>query len=375
MNTYYKIKSNHLQFQILQTQILSNKTSYLLLSAEGKECVSLKVLNKNHELGSMSIRFNRKCAMNRYLIENGSQTIQMVKAFLTFIISKESFQKISFVDTSHFNCNIPNNDLELLEEKPNSENELFNNFGALGGVLDHEIGVPQTYPVPLMCHNITIHGKTWYERHFGATFTHIHDRELVDNVVKKLHTIITKDSPIYETLHKLIHRKMDSTYVMYYPIFATMLELMESGVDDKSWMNLFNSWFGSNGHMGLKYKPHVPCALYYIFHTHLHSLFELPYYCGDSWSNDHNMTLEMELSYSTILEYPAIENLGENYAPVHKRMWGGRTKEDGTRNKRKRKNMTKKLRSWLQPTYFSFQIGGPSYRIGYGDFSLYRRKH
>lgn len=91
MNQYYKIKNKNHIFQILETNDFGKK-SYIILNADGQECVSVNVKVEEHELYLSMVKYNRTYSISQNM-GHGSDTILMVKSLLRFLINKEKFEK------------------------------------------------------------------------------------------------------------------------------------------------------------------------------------------------------------------------------------------------------------------------------------------
>jgi hypothetical protein len=291
-NTYYLLHTDEYIFQILQTDDFG-KRAYVLLNDEGKACVSVNVKNASTELYLSRIKFYKTCAVNKCM-ERGESTLRMVKALLRFLAEKEDFEKITFIDTSSFDC--------LLVEDEDDSNIFMKS-------------TPLTIQISLSFHNLTIYGETWYMRSFGATLSNNHVYELLQESIKKLRSTIIEKDDFYIRFHENIMRTRAATEVTSFQnVLSFMLELLDAYVNLDTWMNYFFEIFSGHGLVAKKYGSQYACSLYYMFDNAVNTMFQIPFECD---------TLEMEISRTTILKYPELSRVEENKSPKHKKVGGG----------------------------------------------------
>jgi hypothetical protein len=289
-DVYYVIETENHTFQVLITHDFGKK-QYIILNSAGKECMSVNIELDSNTLYLSMLKFNEDCALN-YPMVHGSATIEMMKSLLRFISQQETFTKVSFIDTSEFQCRLSQND-----------------------------EAPYDIPIPLAFHNITIYGKTWYERHFQATISDPELQERIQRSIERLHAIIKKDSVFLRferNLLNIIHRTESKRFRT---VLLNVVELLRIATDHSSWMTLFNDLFGSLGLIADKYGRTYSCSLYYMFDNAINELFLIPFECN---------SLPMEITLESILDYPEIKSVQQNANPKHRKSWGGeRTRRKG----------------------------------------------
>lgn len=283
---YYVIETDTYSFQLLVTYDFGKK-QYIIVNSAGKECISVIVKVERNELYLSMLRFNEECTLH-YSMARGSATIEMMKSLLRFISQQEIFSKVSFIDTSEFECLLSQND-----------------------------EAPYAIPIPLAFHNITIYGKTWYERHFQATIADSEIHKRVEQSIEQLHTIIQKDSIYFRferNLSTIVHRT-EST--RFRNVLVHVVELLSIAVQNVSWMNFFYDIFGPSGSIANKYGTSYSCSLYYTFDAAVNELFLIPFECN---------SMPMEITLESIMSYPDIKSAKENTHPTHLKSWGGEKK-------------------------------------------------
>jgi hypothetical protein len=284
-NIYHKIKNSIHTFQIVETYDYGTQ-SYILLNADGKECILVKVLKlkKDHTLYLSSIKYNPHCATNATM-ERGEETVAMIKAFLRFMYMKESFDTIVFHDASTFLCR-----LESLNKFNNDEED------------DYAI------PIPIAFHNLTIYGKTWYQRHFAATLKDTYVWNKLQKALVKLNQTIVH-GPILNRMKVVFEGLMQSPeQSRFQRVIQYALQRIDAHINKTSWMQYFNDLFGPSGSVYSIYGKEFACSLYYTLDSSINGLFNIPPECD---------SLEMELSRKTIESYPPIEYLGIDNEPKH----------------------------------------------------------
>lgn len=283
MNTYYIIQYNDIQFQVLITYDFGKKT-YIILNSEGKTCVSAQVSSIHETELYLSMILNTQ-------MDRGADTVSMVKALLRFLLQNETFTKISFVDTSTFNC-------ELFDTSESNGNDM-----------------SITIPISLTHHNISIYGKTWYERHFNAYVSDASVRELMNASVSKLQSNICANETFIR-IQKAIQHTIESTEsTQFKTVLYYVLELLDEYLaSSEPWMNFFTNIFGASGNVANIYGSNFSCSLYYTFDAAVNELFSIPFECE---------SLQMEITKETIMTFSELNNVYENKTPLHKKMWGG----------------------------------------------------
>lgn len=266
-------------------------------------CVSINVKVENNELYLSMVKYKKTCSLNQ-LMEHGTDTILMVKLLLVFLTDKERFEKVSFIDTSTFEC-----PLESPLESTNNDTLLNNNFGNIIGTNEK-----YTIPINLLFHNLTIYGKTWYERHFNAIISDTKVAERVQTSIKNLKVLVDENSEIYERIFKTIQTTKETTESLTFTkVLNDVIKLMHQSIQVKTWMELFEDFFGPNGQISITHGKLFACSLYYMLDAGINELFGIPFECE---------SLPMEISIETIHTYPEIKNLGINEHPSHKKSWG-----------------------------------------------------
>jgi hypothetical protein len=286
---YYVLETLWHKYQVLVTHDFGKKT-YMILNLDGKECLSVNVKHANNELYISMLRFHESCSFDSPMTR-GRDTIDMLKALLQFLAQKESFLFVSFIDISSFECAL---------HESNEPTELFD--------------VPYTIVIPLAFHNITIYGKTWYERHFGAYVSNNVINERIHKSIERLNTIITKDDTFSRFHDALIHAIQTTESTTLHGVLQYVIELLQASIHMKSWTSFFESIFGSSGLIANKYGISMACSLYYTFDAAVNELFLLPFECE---------SLPMEIKYSTIVSYPEIQFVQEITNPIHRKSWSG----------------------------------------------------
>lgn len=283
-NIYHKIQNNTHVFQIIETHDYG-RLYYILLNADGVECVSVKVVHKDQELCLSNIKYNPTCATNAKL-EKGEETVAMIKSFLRFMCMKESFEKITFVDASTFQCK-----LESLDKFTDDEEEY-------------------VIPIPIAFHNITIYGKTWYQRHFNATLSDDYVRNKLQKSLAKLNETV-RNGPKLTRLKYVFQRHIQSQdQSRFQTVIQFALTKIDLHVGKTSWIQCFNDLFGTTGSVYAKYGKDFTCSLYYTMDSTINGLFDIPPECD---------SLEMEIQRETVESYPPIAYLGIDETPVHKK--------------------------------------------------------
>jgi hypothetical protein len=309
-NLYYTLHTNKTKhvYQMLETQMFDRKT-YIILNSEGKECITVNVKNKGKELYLSMIKFNPSCSILEESVR-GNSTVSMVRAMLKFLTHKETFDVISFVDTSTFDCAIQsdksnNNHINNTNSLINSNNNSFT-----FNVEDEEFAIP----IPLAHHNISIYGKTWYERHFSAYISDADIQKSVIKAVSNLESIVESDAK-FTRFHNTIKRVIQSTESKQFTtVLQKVIELLHASVKKYTWMELFVSIFSSSGYIQKTYGDNFPCTLYYTFDAAINELFEIPFECE---------SLPMEISKSIIETYPDQITFEVTSSPVYTKSWDG----------------------------------------------------
>lgn len=283
---YYTIQVNSLTFQVLETNDFGKK-SYILLNADGKECVSVQVKIANNELYLSMVKYNKSCTMGSDMA-HGTDTVAMVKGLLTFLLKKEEFAFVSFLDTSTIDC--------MLESDESNA----------------DANLSYSIPISLAFHNITIYGKTWYERYFGATIADSDIAEQIQASVHKMQNLVQADTQ-YARLQKTIQNTYTESR-QFQNVLNDASLLLKKGMHTQSWMSVFADMFGSSGIISAKYGKSIACSLYYTLDAAINQLFEIPFECE---------SLPMIISRETIASYPVIE-WATNSTPTHKKSWGGK---------------------------------------------------
>lgn len=210
---------NNLEFQVHTT--LGCKKTYTILN-EGKECISVSVKHNNlSELHLSMLRFY-----------DTMDTILLLKELFRFIATNETFTKIVFDDLTTYR-------------------------------------------------DITMYGKTLYERHFNAILLDSTTRELINKSISNLQSIIDNNA-IYNRLTKFIHHVIKLTETQEFRnVLNFLLEILDNALKSSScsWMNLFANVFSSTGEIATKYGSQYSCSLYDVLDVAINQLFEIPFEC------------------------------------------------------------------------------------------------
>lgn len=174
-----------------------------------------------------------------------------------------------------------------------------------------------TIPINLSFHNLTIYGKTWYERHFNAIISDSEVSKQVQNSIKNLEVLVDNNT-IFKRILKTIESSRNTTEsIPLINLLNDVVELMHQSIQKNTWIHLFGDLFSSTGKISQKYGKSFACSLYYTLDAAINQLFNIPFECE---------SLPMEISIKTVLTYPEIIELGINEYPTHKKSWGGAKK-------------------------------------------------
>ena len=288
---YYKIKDNTHTYQIIHSGY-----HYAIQDDKGKDCISVKVKIINEELYLSHLRYDERCSLHS-LLKRGAETVSMIKAFLRFLLNRVQFTKISLIDTSTFECKLESLETNALDD------------------LEYQLE-PVTYkmPIPLAYQNLALYGKTWYERHFGATIAEPYVQKMVNESIKNVSAIVKTGIEIERFKERIEITISNTQSSMYTEALQYVLKRIYTHIGKSTWMKCFQDLFGTSGSVYAKYGESITCSLYYELDSLINDMMKLPHACSD---------LRMNISRYTIQTYPPIEDLGINDNPVRLQKDGG----------------------------------------------------
>ncbi len=291
MSVYYKIKDDKHTYQIVHSG-----TAYSILNDKGDDCITLYARQVGEELYLSRIKYDEKCSLHS-LLKRGSETVRMIKAFLSFILNRIQFSKITLIDESTFECKLESLDSNLSNDMEYGLND-----------------VNYKIPIPLAFQNITLYGKTWYERHLGATIADSYAQQQINESVKKLSSLVENGIAIERFNIKIENTMNRTSSTEYKQALQYALTQIYASIGKTSWMKCFQDLFGTSGSVYKNYGEAIACSLYYELDSVINDIMKLPHACND---------LFMEISKETIQTYPSIEDLGINTNPTYVQKVGG----------------------------------------------------
>jgi hypothetical protein len=282
--TYYKMTIDDLEFQFLYKELGIRKAVYVIDSL-GKECASIYVdentneeENETRELLLSKVTYKPSCKFGGHMLR-GQATITMLKGLLAFAMKMISgYAYIIFMDDSHIDCELP--------------------------------GTAHKAQIPLAYFEFILYGKTWYEKHFGATL----DEQDVERMRK------------IDVANGLLMRPVDGDFVpfwrkmvrlgnqlrrlqWYKNLEQTSKELFELHKEHKqSWRSFFYEILGKYGKVSSTLGENIGCSLFTTMMTPIQEMFVIPILHQTHW----------KIARSTIERYPAFMIDAEaNDTPVH----------------------------------------------------------
>jgi hypothetical protein len=175
---------------------------------------------------------------------------------------------------------------------------------------------PVTYkmPIPLAYHNLVLYGKTWYERHFGATIAEPYLQQMINESIKNVSAIVKNGIEIERFKVRIEMAISNTQSSLYTEALQYVLKRIYAHIGKSTWMKCFQDLFGTSGSVYAKYGESITCSLYYELDSLINDMMKLPHACSD---------LRMNISRSTIQTYPPIEDLGINDNPIRLQKDGG----------------------------------------------------
>jgi hypothetical protein len=266
---YVRATLNEYTFQILDYQE-GSRHFIRLIDRHGKDCIHMyydDIEDEDVELTLYGLSYKPTCLIGRDM-HNGKPTEYMIKSLLIYAMKElPQFTTITFKDTSHFDCILP-------EDK---------------GVVE----------IDLPTHNFFVYGKTWYERKFGAKIyqTPVIERKLrIAN--ERLHAYI--DIPFKEFQSSVFDRsKINRISRDWYK--SVRKDITELYSHDKTWIAFFYDLFSkdSDAFITKKYGTQVSCVLFYSCKKELITLFDINDLQGYDWYISRE-TIESYDEYSKI---------------------------------------------------------------------------
>lgn len=300
---YYKVNIDDLEFQILK--LTSDKsTQYSILDSKGHDCVHIVIQTRRGESRTYlsQVTYRPTCKMFG-LMERGLSTVKMVKALLIKVIKDTKLNKIYLKDKSEIDCILPDEETVVLK-------------------------------VSLGMLSFIIHGKTWYQKYFGANVLNETTSSKMEVANKLLESIVSADEG-----RKLLELIDDE--LKYYPEKMWIVDLednvskiIKSNID-KSWRILLSELFSHSGTLSRKMKANIGCLLFEILNSFLIEKFNLP----------DLKNLNMYITRETILAYPEAHiEIEKNDAPIH--------------TDKHRKEMLLKLSAMMNNVSSMYTVGG-----------------
>jgi len=285
IDTYYRISSDNLEFQLLYRIMGSRKGCYII-DKQGKECGAIYVdeneddeENETRELVMVKVAYKPQCSIGRQMVR-GESTIKMIKLLLCFTIKMiPSFDYISFMDDSYIDCVLPNN--------------------------THYTHISIAYLYFIM------YGQTWYENHFGAVLFEEEGwrRSQLNDANVRLESKMTQTP--FKQFWKTYIRTGDNLgrQKWYKQIKVHIKNLYQKHLDEgSSWRTFFKDLFGKQGACSRFSGEYVCCTLFKMALPTILGLFGIPELYQSHWK----IARETIMSYS---EY-AVE-ASHNANPIH----------------------------------------------------------
>jgi hypothetical protein len=204
-----------------------------IIDQKGQDCMLLHNLPGNDPTDLILSRLSYKpiCTVGDSM-RRGHDTRLMIKTMLLFCMRKyDIYQSVSFKDDASFDCRI-----------------------------SHDT----TTQIPMDIYNVVVHGKTWYQRYFGAIpIYEDHSRKLEESLNLLQHSINTpfekfwKDATIRTGIHNI---------VLQFPDIKSDISTLYANLKESNdtWQKLFYNLFSleSNAYIRNKYGSALPCILY-----------------------------------------------------------------------------------------------------------------
>jgi hypothetical protein len=263
---YYKISIGGHTFQILKL-FSDNHAQYSILDSRGRDCVNIVIQSRRDDSRAYlsQITYRPTCAIGESM-SRGSSTVLMIKALLIMVMRDTNFDRIYLKDKSQIDCVLPG-----------AEDALFKvSLGLLSFIL---------------------HGKTWYQKHFGAI-------PLSDKTRQQLSesNILLESSMTTDDANQLIGRINEDAdyYRSITGLAAKAINIITANIG-KSWRTVCIELFSG------KMRENAGCLLFEILRGFLIETFKLP-----------DLTdINMYILRETVLEYSEPVTIEKNDTPVH----------------------------------------------------------
>lgn len=169
---YYTVKTDSGTFQILK-ETKGDIQYFRIIDRSGKDCMQIRhlMMEDPPELVLSGVSYKPNCTMNMDM-ESGKPTRDMIRALLIFAMkSVESVPDIAFLDQSSFDCRAMDN--------------------------------RHSFAVNLCLYSFILHGKTWYQRYFGAIPFYLEDEAKMtesNNLLDQSYTNVTFEQFVKDAL-------------------------------------------------------------------------------------------------------------------------------------------------------------------------------